>query len=277
MERLDKTVANCGNIPRRDAVRLIRTGQVQVDGVPWRDPAQKLDPEAHAVTAAGRLLDCRTHRYILLNKPQGILCVSRDPHAETVIDLLPPEERRRGLFPAGRLDKDTVGLVLLTDDGDFAHRVLAPKKAVFKHYRAVVEGVMPHEAIAVFAEGVPLPDDVRCLPAELRILSPKAFAECEGAAETGDAALTHFFRVFSAKYRIPADRPKSYVDIAIQEGRYHQIKRMCEVVGHKVLWLKRVSIGGLCLPCDLPEGAFRELTAVEAAAVFEPVEFVCAK
>ena len=277
MERLDKTVASCGNMTRRDAVRLIRAGQVRVDDVPWRDPAQKLDPAAHIVTAAGRTLDCRAHRYILLNKPQGILCVSRDPHAETVIDLLPPQERRRGLFPAGRLDKDTVGLVLLTDDGDFAHRVLAPKKAVFKHYRAVVEGTMPREAIAAFAEGLPLPDDARCLPAELRILSPAAFAEGEGVTETGDAALTHFFRVFSAKYRIPADHETNFVDIAIQEGRYHQIKRMCETVGHKVLWLKRLSIGGLCLPLDLPEGAFRELTANEAAAVFEPVEVVCAK
>lgn len=276
MERLDKTVAGCGNMTRRDAVRLIRDGRVRVDDAVWRDPAQKLDPTQHTITAAGRTLNCNTHRYLLLNKPQGILCVSRDPHAKTVVDLLPPDERRRGFFPAGRLDKDTVGLVLLTDDGDFAHRMLAPKKAVFKHYRAVVEGVMPPEAVARFAAGLTLSDGTQCLPAVLQPLSPAAFAAAEGA-DADEAAFTQFYRDFSAKYRIPSEGPLGFVDIAIQEGRYHQIKRMCETVGHKVLWLKRCSIGGLALPRSLAEGEFRELTANEAATVFEAVEGVCAK
>lgn len=186
-----------------------------------------------------------------------------------MVDLLPAEWQRRGIFPAGRLDKDTVGLVLLTDDGDYAHRLLSPKKAVFKRYLALVEGVMPKTAIAAFAEGTTLSDGTRCLPADLSILSESDFLQA-AMPKTGEMA------AFLEKYTIPPVTSYSFVEIAIQEGRYHQIKRMCESVNHKVLWLKRLSIGGLLLDTDLEEGQCRELSAAEVASVFEKVEVVCA-
>lgn len=269
MERLDKAVATFGNIPRSEAVKRIRRGEVTVDGTVCRDPAGKWDPAAHTIALAGRVLDSRLHCYFMLNKPRGILCVSRDPKAPTVVDLLPADWRRRGIFPAGRLDKDTVGLVLLTDDGDYAHRLLSPEKAVFKRYLALVEGVMPPAAVAAFAAGTTLSDGTPCLPAKLSILKEAAFLQ---AALPKSPTMTAFLE----KYTIPPVDSYSFVEIAIQEGRYHQIKRMCESVDHKVLWLKRLSIGGLELDADLEEGQCRELSAAEVASVFEKVEVVCA-
>ena len=257
MDRLDKAVATCGGIPRSEAGGLIRRGQVTVDGTVCRDPGRKLDPAVHTLAIGQRVLCSAAHLYIMLNKPQGILCVSRDPKAETVVDLLPREWRRRGMFPAGRLDKDTVGLVLLTDDGDWAHRVTAPRKAVIKHYRAVVEGRVGDDAVAAFAAGIPLDEETVCLPAEIAALSADRFFDAPGGDKTA------LLNDFSAKYRIPLPPEFTLVDIAIQEGRYHQIKRMCEAVGHKVLWLKRVSIGGLSLDGTLQEGESRLLSPAE--------------
>ena len=269
MERLDKTVAQYADMPRKQAIHLIRAGRVLVDGDVWRSPDAKLDPAAHTLTVAGHTVDTQLHRYFMLNKPQGILCVSRDPKAPTVVDLLPPAFRRRGLFPAGRLDKDTVGLVILTDDGDYAHRLLSPKKAVFKRYLAVVAGEMPEEAVKTFAEGAILEDGTNCLPAKLHILTPDAFLQRNGGKHTD-------FDTFLEEYTIDSAPAYGCVEIAIQEGRYHQIKRMCEVVGHKVLWLKRVSVGGLELDNTLAEGEYRELTAEETASALLGVEEICA-
>lgn len=276
MERLDKTVAQYADMPRKQAVHLIRSGRVTVDGEVWRSPEAKLDPATHALTVAGHSIDTQPHRYFMLNKPQGILCVSRDPKTPTVVDLLPPAFRRRGLFPAGRLDKDTVGLVILTDDGDYAHRLLSPKKAVFKRYLAVVEGEMPQAAVEAFAQGVELEDETRCLPAKLQILSPKRFLETAGVASEGNDDPQADFDAFLEKYTIPAVSAYGCVEIAIQEGRYHQIKRMCEAFGHKVLWLKRISVGGLELDRALTEGEYRELGAEETAAALQAVEEICA-
>lgn len=133
--------------------KLIRGGGVTVDGAAVRDPSAKCDPERQALTVGGRPLGYKKHLYVMLNKPAGILCVSRDPKAATVVDLLPPALRRRGMFPAGRLDKDTHGLVLLTDDGDYAHRMLSPKKAIFKRYQAVLDGPADDRHVALFHEG----------------------------------------------------------------------------------------------------------------------------
>ena len=269
MERLDKTVAMFGNIPRSEAVKRIRRGEVTVDGAVCRDPASKWDPAAHTIALGGRVIDSSLHRYFMLNKPRGILCVSRDPKAPTVVDLLPADWRRRGIFPAGRLDKDTVGLVILTDDGDYAHRLLSPKKAVFKRYLAVVEGQMPKEAVAAFAAGTTLADGTRCLPAKLTILGEEAFLQA-ALPKSPEMA------VFLGKYTMPPVTSFSFVEIAIQEGRYHQIKRMCESQNHKVLWLKRLSVGELHLDADLEEGQCRELSAAETAAALQSVEVVCA-
>ncbi len=234
MERLDKLLATQGCGTRSEVQRLVRCGRVCVDGVCVHSPAVKVEPDRCVVTVDGRPLLYKKHLYIMLNKPAGILCVSRDPKAPTVVDLLPEEWRRRGMFPAGRLDKDTHGLVLLTDDGDFAHRILSPKKAVFKRYRAILDGPVGSDLVEVFRQGTSLPDGTPCLPAKLRVV------------KQGDNPL---------------------VEIEIQEGKYHQIKRMFAAADRKVLWLKRYAIGGLTLDPSLPEGKCRELNDEEKASV----------
>ncbi|MBE6758329.1 MAG: rRNA pseudouridine synthase [Ruminococcaceae bacterium] len=276
MERLDKTVAQLADMPRKQAVHLIRAGRVTVDGEVWRSPDAKLVPAEHTLTVAGHAIDTQQHRYYMLNKPQGVLCVSRDPKVPTVVDLVPPAFRRRGLFPAGRLDKDTVGLVVLTDDGDYAHRLLSPKKAVFKRYLAVVAGEMPQTAADTFAAGAELEDGTRCLPAKLKILSKSEFLRAAQPSDDRSGDVFVDFTNFLEKYTIPETDVYGCVEIAIQEGRYHQIKRMCEVVGHKVLWLKRISVGGLSLDPALAEGECRELNAEERAAALQSVEEFCA-
>ncbi len=235
VQRLDKLLASQGTQSRRDAQRRIRSGAVTVDGSVCRDPAAKVDPDRMRIDVAGESLRYRQHLYIMLNKPPGILCVSRDPKARTVVDLLPDPLRRKGLFPAGRLDKDTVGLVLLTDDGDYAHRILSPKKQIEKCYHARVDGPILPEHIEAFRQGTSLEDGTVCRPAMLRVL------------EDGEPPLT---------------------EVVITEGRYHQIKRMFASAGRQVLWLKRVSIGELALDARLAEGESRELTDTEREAVF---------
>lgn len=234
-ERLDKIVSSQGLESRRDAQRLIRGGMVTADGTVQKDPAKKIDPETSRIAVNGRPLYYQRRLYIMMNKPAGLLCVSRDPKTKTVIDILPQGLRRRGLFPAGRLDKDTVGLVLITDDGDFAHRMLAPKKDILKRYQAVIDGPVGEKEIAAFAAGTSLEDGTLCRSAFLKILE------------------------FS---KTPL------VEVGITEGRYHQIKRMFHSVGRNVLWLKRVSIGKLSLDETLKEGESRELTDEETAWIF---------
>lgn len=235
-ERLDKILSSQGAATRREAQRLIHSGKVTVDGVTLRDPAFKAEPENCCITLNGRTLRYRRNEYIMMNKPAGLLCVSRDPKAPTVIDLVSPEFRRPGLFPAGRLDKDTVGLVVITDDGNFAHRMLSPKKDIVKCYQAVIDGPVGEPEIAAFAAGTSLEDGTVCRSAILRILK-------EG------------------------DRP--LVEVRITEGMYHQIKRMFHSVERNVLWLKRISIGKLELDETLEEGGYRELTGEERNLIFQ--------
>ena len=234
LERLDKLLASQGVASRSDAGQMIRAGRVRVDGRVCRSPAEKADGALQEIRLDGAPLSYSRHVYIMLNKPPGLLCVSRDPQAATVMDLLPPALRRPGLFPAGRLDKDTVGLVLITDDGDFAPRLLSPRRHVEKRYLARLDGPVTREHIERFAAGTSLEDGTRCLPAFLRV------------AEDGAEPLA---------------------EISIQEGKYHQIKRMFLSVNRKVLWLKRISMGGLELDPTLPEGACRLLSAAEKEAV----------
>ena len=230
MQRLDKVIASQGTRSRRDAVRLIRTGQVTVDGTVCRDAAAKIDPETARICVAGEDVCYRQFVYIMLNKPAGILCVSRDPKVRTVVDLLPPELRRKNLFPAGRLDKDTVGLVLLTDDGAFAHRLLAPKTEIVKRYLVRLDAPLTDEHCRAFARGITLADGTPCRPAELIL------------RENGEQPLA---------------------EVRITEGRYHQIKRMFGVLDRGVVWLKRIAIGKVELEAALAEGASRQLTDAE--------------
>lgn len=236
VQRLDKLIASQGTLSRSETVRLIRGGRVSIDGVVCRDPSTKADGERNVITLNGEPLIYQQYVYIMLNKPAGILCVSRDPRVPTVVDLLPPEQRRKGLFPAGRLDKDTVGLVLLTDDGDYAHRMLSPKKAVAKRYRVRVDGPLDETDVRAFAEGIRLADGTDCRPADLCVLESGAV---------------------------------SVAEVTITEGRYHQIKRMFGVRGRGVLWLKRLSIGQLQLGPELDEGESRFLSLAEQQLPFK--------
>lgn len=227
MQRLDKLIASQGTRSRSETVRLIRSGQVTVNGEVCRDPSAKYDTETCRVTVAGQALNYRQFVYIMMNKPAGILCVSRDPKVRTVVDLLPEHMKRKNLFPAGRLDKDTVGLVLLTDDGDLAHRILAPKREIIKRYQVRLDAPLTDEHCRAFAEGITLADGTPCRPAELIVL------------EQGEQPLA---------------------EVRIMEGRYHQIKRMFGVLDRGVVWLKRLSIGTLVLDPSLAEGESRFLT-----------------
>lgn len=244
VQRLDKLLASQGTNSRREVSRLIRQGRVSVDGAVLQDPAAKVAEDA-ALTVDGKPIGYRRFCYLMMNKPAGILCVSRDPKKQTVVDLVPPALRRKDLFPAGRLDKDTVGLVILTNDGDFAHRLLAPKSHVMKTYRAILDGPIGEAEIQAFANGVTLADGTPCLPANLTVL------------RVGEHPL---------------------VEVQICEGKFHQIKRMFGTVGRGVEWLKRCRMGGLLLDEKLQPGECRPLSDDEKTAVFQDiVEKHCAK
>lgn len=234
MERLDKLVCSQGTLTRSEAGRAIRCGRVTVDGKVCRQGALKLDPAAHTVAVDGKELGYAKFVYWMLNKPAGILCVSRDPKVPTVVDLLPAQHRRKGLFPAGRLDKDTHGLVLITDDGDFAHRMLSPRHHIPKTYHAVLDKPLTEAGAEAFRAGPVLADGTQCQPAHLTVL------------EEGDHPL---------------------VEVIIYEGKYHQIKRMFAAVGCHVEWLKRVKMGGLALDDTLAEGECRPLTPEEKDSI----------
>ncbi len=234
-QRLDKFIASQGTLSRSETTRLIRRGLVTVNGVVCRDTACKIC-EDDAVTVEGKPIVYQKFVYLMMNKPSGVLCVSRDPRVKTVVDLLPPEHQRKHLFPAGRLDKDTVGLVVLTDDGDYAHRMLSPKKSVAKCYHARLDGPLSEEDIVAFRKGIVLADGTLCRPASLRILE---------------------------------DDDNPLAEVVITEGRYHQIKRMFGVRGLGVDFLKRISIGKLQLDPLLKEGESRYMTGEECQKPFE--------
>lgn len=239
-QRLDKLIASQSTLSRSETVRLIRSGRVTVDGAVCRDAARKVE-DTCAVAVNGEPVTYQKFVYLMMNKPAGILCVSRDPKAPTVLDLLPPALQRKGLFPAGRLDKDTVGLVLLTDDGDFAHRLLAPKKDIVKRYAVRLDGPITAEHCEQFAKGITLADGTLCRPATLTVL------------ENGEQPLA---------------------EIGITEGRYHQIKRMFGTVDRGVVWLKRLSMGPLVLDPTLKEGEARPITEKEWAELAKATNFV---
>lgn len=234
MERLDKFLVSQNIGSRKEAARLVRGGAVTVNGQTAKDPAQKLDPAVDLVTVDGREVAYRKHLYIMMNKPAGVLSATEDKHAPTVLDLLPPDLQRRGLFPAGRLDKDTTGLLLITDDGDFAHRMLAPKSHVYKRYQAVTERPVTQEDVEAFAAGIRR-GEVQFAPARL------------WSGEEGG-------------------RPVALVEI--REGKFHQVKRMFEATGNRVLELRRLAVGGLALDPALGPGECRPLSEEEAASVF---------
>ena len=227
--RLDKLLAhlNCGS--RKQVQAMIRAGRVQVDGVTERDPAAKVDADTAQVVLDGQAQHYQAQRHYMLNKPAGVITASRDERHDTVLELF-PEEMRRGLFAVGRLDKDTEGLLLITDDGALSHALMSPARHVDKVYEAEVEGELVPDAAARFAAGLELKDGTVCRPAQL-----------ETAPDLGE----------------------NWVRVTLREGKYHQVKRMIAAVGGVVVRLRRVELGGLTLDPALAPGAFRALTAQE--------------
>lgn len=231
MERLDKIISATGKKSRREVREMVRQGRVLVDGKPAPAADMKVDPQTAVILLDGEPLGYEKFTYVMLHKPAGVLTATEDRRQETVLDLLPPELRRRALSPVGRLDKDTEGLLLLTNDGQLAHRLLSPKSHVDKVYYARVDGALEPGDIAAFAAGMTLGDGLECLPAGLEILSPT------------EALVT------------------------LREGKFHQVKRMLAARGKSVLYLKRLSMGRLRLDPALAPGAWRMLTEEERSAL----------
>ena len=231
MERLDKILSATGRWSRREVKELVRYGRVTVDGRCAAAPEEKIDPECALVRVDGEEVRYEKFLYVMLHKPAGILTATEDSRQSTVADLLPEAWRKRGLAPVGRLDKDTEGLLLMTDDGELTHRLLSPKYHVDKVYFARVEGALTAEDAAAFAAGIELGDGLVCRPARLEILSP-------------DSCL-----------------------VTLQEGKFHQVKRMLARCGKPVLYLKRLSMGPLALDDALLPGEYRPLTPDEVRAL----------
>lgn len=231
--RLDKFLAN-ENIGSRKVVgTLVRSGAVTVNGQAVRRADEQIDVDRDEICVNGKPVRYNAHIYIMMHKPAGVLTATRDSRAQTVLDLLPPEMRRRGLFPAGRLDRDTTGLLLITDDGDFAHRMLAPKSHVYKRYEAVLDLPVEEADVKRFAAGIQSGEDLFA-PATLEISSN--------------------------------DPHTAWVEI--REGKFHQVKRMFKACGKTVTALKRLSIGALKLDPALRPGEVRVLEPQEAMLVF---------
>lgn len=242
LERLDKILASQNIGSRKEVGLMIRKGRVTVNGAVVVRPEHKADEEQDAIAVEGRELAVSRFIYLMMNKPKGVLSASRDTRAKTVVDLVPQEWQRRGLFPAGRLDKDTEGLLILTNDGDYAHKMLSPKKKVEKIYDAVLDLPIDSQDILAFSVGVKM-KDFEALPAKLSVLPP----------ELADAKIT------------PLQRQ---VRVCIHEGKFHQVKRMFMARGKTVLALRRVQIGLLKLDPNLSPGEIRQMTAKEILAVF---------
>ena len=231
MTRIDRLLAQSGLYTRSEARALIRAGRVAAGGVTLTRPEEKC-PESAAVTVDGEPVNCEKYRVFMLDKPAGLLSATEDARQGTVLELFPPELRRLGLFPAGRLDKDTTGLLLMTNDGDFAHRVISPRCGVLKTYAATAAAPLDDADAAAFACGLVLADGTECLPAEL---VPLGGCLCR---------------------------------ITIGEGKYHQVKRMLAAIGKPCVSLRRIKIGALEIDGSLGPGGWRELSQFEKELIF---------
>ena len=230
-QRLDKFISGQLNMTRKTAKNDIRHGYVTVNSKTFTDPSAVIDTQSANITYKGEKINYKKYVYILLNKPSGILSASNDKTRRTVVDLVPKELKRHGLFPVGRLDKDTTGLLIITDDGTFAHDCISPKKNIPKCYIARLDGKVTKQMCEIFASGVILADGTVCKPAVLEPLGEN-----------------------SAK-------------ITITEGKYHQIKRMFGTVGLGVNTLHRQSVGNLVLPETLNFGECVEMTEKQLKSV----------
>lgn len=232
--RIDKFISEQGSISRSDAKTMIKKGQISVNGERVKSADMKIDPEKDKITLNGKEILYRKFMYIMLNKPEGVICATRDGLSATVLELLPESLKRKGLFPAGRLDKDTEGFVFITDDGALAHKMLSPKNHIEKEYEVTLEKPYEKEYIDIFASGITIDGDEKCLPARL----------------------------------IPTNDPFR-VNLILHEGKYHQIKRMMIAVGNRVVHLKRIRMGGIILDPSLPSGKAREITEKEIISLYD--------
>jgi len=240
-QRLDKVIASTGKWSRREVKILVKQGRVLVDGFPAKSSEDKVDAEAAEIMVNGEVLTYRKYTWIMLNKPAGYLSATEDGRGATVLDLLPDELKKQGLFPVGRLDKDTEGLLLLTNEGGLAHDLLSPRHHVEKEYYVRTAGRLTEADCAAFAEGIVLEDGLVCQKAGLEILH--AGEESEG-------------------------------HVILREGKFHQVKRMLAHCGKPVLYLERIRMGNLPLDRTLKRGEFRYLTAEELddLRIFEKIK-----
>lgn len=239
--RLDKLLGHMGFGTRSELKKLAKYGEIEVNGKTVKDSGIQVDPASDRITVQGEEVRYREYVYLMLHKPPGVVSATEDTRDRTVLDLLDAEYRSFEPFPVGRLDKDTEGLLLLTNDGKLAHNLLSPRKHVPKTYYARIEGDVGGDDIRAFEGGVTLDDGYVTLPAQLRIIT-KAGEAADGLAE---------------------------IELTITEGKFHQVKRMFESVGKRVTYLKRLTMGPLTLDPDLPRGAARELTEAELQALRE--------
>lgn len=241
--RLDKLLSHMGFGSRRDVKRMIKEQAITVNHATCKDSGMQVDPASDLVKVNGEMVVYRKYVYLMLHKPSGVISATEDDRHRTVIDLLDASYRNFALFPVGRLDKDTEGLLFLTNDGQLAHQLLSPKYRVSKHYYAEVEGLLQSEDIKRFKQGLTLDDGYTTLPADLKIVG------------------------------VDQDHRSSQAEVTLVEGKYHQVKRMFATVGKKVVYLKRMAMGGVSLDPALQLGQYRELTEQELAILKENESF----
>ncbi|WP_410769654.1 pseudouridine synthase [Fontibacillus sp. BL9] len=235
-QRIDKILGNLGYGSRSDIKKMVKQGRIALNGSSVKDSGVQSNPNVDLIEVDGEKIFYREFVYIMLHKPPGVISATEDMRERTVVDLLTDEFRVFSPFPVGRLDKDTEGLLLLTNDGQLAHDLLSPRKHVPKTYVADCVGEIGEREASLFARGVELDDGYVTLPALMEVLE-------QGTYEDGSV--------------------KTVISLTISEGKFHQVKRMLEAVGSKVTYLKRISMGPLLLDEELPMGSFRELTLSE--------------
>ena len=235
-ERLDKILANSGYGTRKEVKGLVKSGRISVNGKTVKDSSIHADPDKDSIAVDGEQLDYKRYIYIMMNKPQGVISATEDDYDRTVIDLLDEKSRSFSPAPVGRLDKDTEGLLILTNDGELNHDLISPKKHVPKRYYARIEGEVTSSHVENFKEGIVLDDGYKCLPAELTVL---------------------------------ASGIQSEITVVLYEGKFHQVKRMFQSIGCTVVYLKRLQMGGLKLDERLRPGEYRELSEKELVLLQE--------
>lgn len=266
--RLDRFLADSGAGTRTEVKKLIQKGLVQVNGEKAKKPELKIDPETDVVEFDGEHIGARAEFvYYLLHKPAGYVSATEDTREKTVLDLVPNGWQTESFSGMDCLDKDTEGLLLITDDGQLAHRLLSPKKHVDKTYFAVTEGKVVPEDIEKIRLGVDIGDEEPTLPGKLEILSTWKEDDDRKKVEGESGAVIANSNAAGHKADPEGSIWCSEILLTIHEGRFHQVKRMMEAVGKKVIYLKRISMGALTLPDDLPKGKARELTPDELAAL----------